>query len=703
MQNLKKRKRILVGVCSIFVLISILSIVFLSRSTYSLLDNHVRVAENTELTYYLDIIYDGKDKDIIMSSDSATADIRSDYIYIEDKIPDGLTFVGFVQSSDGSIGAVKRSDGTTTCGGYVVDGVQGLVYDEETRTVSFRVKNLQAGCKLTVGIITRTPLLGERKRMDFYNTAFGREKTFTANSNTVHVYLGRDTIDRYAVTYRYTGTVPTGAPQLPEAASYAQGTDVGLMNDIVVPGYTFSGWTSSDVNIQDSAFSMPNKDVVIEGSFSKNQTYNVSYRIDGAVQPPEYALPNEKEYSVGDEVFVDSLKIGDIISGYRFLGWNSTDVTVSDGVFQMPNKAVVFVGSFEQVKYKVTYQFQGNIIPTNAQDLLPTERTYVPGEIVNVEQNPVATGYEFLGWYKTENFEMPEEDVVIYGEWMLNLGSFAPTIAMSIVDDTSGTSRADSGKRYYSQGDKVQFSISVTNTADFPIHDVMLQEQMEGAKFTAGTGYTILNNSHVKIDTIPAGGSVTVLAEYTVGSQAFETISNTVVLTGALAENNYYLDTTKEYKSTITFDVVNTSLEIITKDAKNTILEGAVFSLYEDRECTDLVKSGLTFDKLMPNTTYYLKETTVPDGYISLNGILEVRISSSGVVSIPNYTIDGDNGRYSVIVYNQKINILPNTGGIGTVPFIVGGIVLMIGAGTGYIYFTKKKSGGSKNGRKNKK
>ena len=84
--------------------------IFLSKSTYSLLDNHVRVNENSELTYYLDVMYDGKDKNLVMSSDDAVADVRSDYISIEDKIPDGLTFIGFVESSDGSIGAVQRKD-----------------------------------------------------------------------------------------------------------------------------------------------------------------------------------------------------------------------------------------------------------------------------------------------------------------------------------------------------------------------------------------------------------------------------------------------------------------------------------------------------------------------------------------------------------------------------------------------------------------
>ena len=59
-----------------------------------------------------------------------------------------------------TIGAVKRSDGTS-CPGSVVGDFAGLVYNESTRTVSFKVKNLQAGCKLTVGIVTTTPATGQ--------------------------------------------------------------------------------------------------------------------------------------------------------------------------------------------------------------------------------------------------------------------------------------------------------------------------------------------------------------------------------------------------------------------------------------------------------------------------------------------------------------------------------------------------------------
>ena len=173
------RKKIIIGV----IVAGLIGLVIYGFSgSMAMIENDSRVKENSELTYYIDVIYDGKDSEIVTSSDTAVAKVYSDYIYVEDKIPDGLTFNRFITAEDGSIGAVKRSDGSS-CAGYVVGDSEGLVYDSSTNTVSFKVKSLQAGCKLTVGIVTTTPSLNGETRRDFYNTASARENYFNVFSN----------------------------------------------------------------------------------------------------------------------------------------------------------------------------------------------------------------------------------------------------------------------------------------------------------------------------------------------------------------------------------------------------------------------------------------------------------------------------------------------------------------------------------------
>lgn len=681
---MKDKKKIVIFGLSISLFVALL-IVLINRSFAVPLDDGARVAPNSDLTYYIDVIYDGKDATAVSSSDTVTANVNSDYIYVEDKLPDGLTFKNFVTTSDGTIGAVKRSDGSS-CPGYVVGDSAGLVYDDTTRTVSFKVKNLQAGCKLTVGIVTTTPSLPRGKRLDFYNTAFARENNFTFKSNTVHVFMGDEEATLYTVTYKYTGTVPDGAP-VPEVGSYSEGTTVGVEANPTIAGYTFSGWSTSDVTVSNNSFTMPSKNVTFTGSFTAKTKYTVSYSISGTL-PEGFVAPTTKSYGAGDDVVLDTLKVGDVINGYRFLGWSST-VDLSDGIFQMPSSNVTIVGRFEQIKYTVSYQFQGAVIPSNADSLLPASATYAPGEIVTVASEPVASGYKFLGWYKSATFEMPEEDVVIYGEWMRFSGYFVPTITITIPNQ----------KSIYQNGEVVNFQITVKNNASIAINDVMVQDYLDGATFNTGSNYTILSDKIAKISTIAAGGSVTLTAKFTAGSDVVKDYVNTVELTGAIANNYYYLDTTKDYKVSAHFKVANIELKINLVDAStSSSLTGGNFSLCSDSSCTTVVATGDDFKGLIPNTIYYLKQTKVPSGYMMTTDfeIARLRVSKDGSLILyggNNVSVPGSNGIFTFTVKSSKINMLPNTGGVGNIPYIVTGLIIIVVSSCGYVLYMRKKEG----------
>lgn len=682
---MKDKKKIVVFGLSISLFVALL-IVLINRSFAVPLDDGARVAPNSDLTYYIDVIYDGKDATAVSSSDTVTANVNSDYIYVEDKLPDGLTFKNFVTTSDGTIGAVKRSDGSS-CPGYVVGDSAGLVYDNTTRTVSFKVKNLQAGCKLTVGIVTTTPSLPRGKRLDFYNTAFARENNFTFKSNTVHVFMGDEGATLYTVTYKYTGTVPDGAP-VPKVGSYSAGATVGVEANPTIAGYTFSGWKTSDTTVSNNSFTMPSKNITFTGSFAAKTKHNVSYTISGTA-PEGFASPSTKSYGTGDDVVLDTLKVGDVINGYKFLGWSSSTVDLSDGIFQMPNSNVTIIGRFEQIKYTVSYQFQGAVIPSNADSLLPAATTYAPGEIVTVASDPVASGYKFLGWYKSATFEMPEEDVVIYGEWMRFSGYFVPTITITI----------PSQKAIYQKGEIVNFQITVKNNASIPINDVMIQDYLEGVTFNAGSNYTVLSDKIAKISTIVAGGSVTLTAKFTAGSDVVKDYVNTVELTGAIANNYYYLDTTKDYKVSAHFKVANIELKINLVDAStSSSLTGGNFSLCSDSSCTTVIATGNDFKGLIPNTIYYLKQTKVPSGYMMTTDfeIARLRVSNDGSLILyggNNVSVPGSNGIFTFTVKSSKINMLPNTGGVGNIPYIVTGLIIIVVSSYGYVLYMRKKEG----------
>lgn len=550
-------------------LLCILLTLFIGKSFATLLDNDVEVKENSDLTYYLNVSYDGVDKNGTQSDTTTVSEIKSGTLFVEDKIPDGLEFTGFVTTADGSIGAVKRSD-ATTCSGKVIDDTNeasttegvwngthteytyhGLHYNATTRTVTFQVKNLKAGCELTVGIKTKTPTVDdpttpERElRRDFYNFATARERGLTINSNTVHAFMGSEFATLYNVNYEYTGTVPDGAPAAPITSSYSAGTNVGVASNVEVEGYTFSGWTTSDATVSNNSFTMPGNDVTFTGSFTQIPTKKVTYTLTGTT-PSGYVLPSEKEYYPETIVNLDSLKAGDVFNGYRFLGWTTTDVTISsDRNFTMPSTNVVLVGEFEEVTYKVTYQFYDGVLPPNAENYLPQERSYKPGETVTTENvlgEP--TGYKFLGWYKESEFEMPDHDVTIYGEWKVQTGTFEPTITKTVI----------SNKSYYRVGDAVRFKITVSNTASFPIRNVIVKENNNNSAFESGTGYTVLSDHVANIDTLAANSSIDLYASYTVLATDSGTITNEAEIKGALADNDYQL-VDKEYKASDSFKI----------------------------------------------------------------------------------------------------------------------------------------------------
>ena len=567
MKNLSNKNNLWLYICGSILVIVLLYVIINRLALSNPLDNNVEVEENTALTYYLEISYDGADKNGVHSNDTTVSEVSSGELFVEDKIPDGLIFTGFVTTDDGSIGAVKRSD-ETSCPGKVIDdtneaGVSsgvwnagnteytyhGLHYTVSDRTVRFRIKNLKAGCKLTVGIVTTTPTIDDpntvevEKRRDFYNFATAREQGLTVNSNTIHAFMGKENVTLYNVSYQYTGTVPSTAPSVPNTSSYVEGNNVGVAANPNLEGYTFSGWTTSDVTVSNGSFEMPNSNVTFTGSFTENSKYNVTYAITGTT-PTGYITPSQKSYYPDSIVNLDAMKPGDVFNGYRFLGWTTTDAVLRDDEdFTMPTGNVTLRGEFAKVTYSVIYKFYDTVLPPNASNYLPATVSYQPGDTVtlsNVTSEP--TGYKFLGWYKENTFVMPESDVTVYGEWRVQAGEFEPTITKTL----------DSTKTYFGPGDFPIFKITVTNTAPFAIHDVMVKEEAEKAEIIRDEGYTILSDHIANITTIPANSSVDVLAAYYVDENDAGTITNTASIKGALADNDYVLKD-KDYIASATF------------------------------------------------------------------------------------------------------------------------------------------------------
>ena len=649
----QKRKTILIVITIVIALI--LLVIFVAKGFSALLENDVEVKPDTELIYYLNVSYDGVDRNGTRSSSSRVAEINSDTIFVEDKIPDGLTFKGFVTTSDGSIGAVRRNT-STTCLGKVVDDTNeeavdtgtwisnteyvyhGLHYDATTRTVSFKVKNIKAGCELVVGIKTQTPSTIDdpetqvvETRRDFYNFATARERGLTINSNTVHAFMGDEFATEYNVSYAYSGTIPDNAPELPQTTGRTAGSKVGVAPDVKLEGYTFSGWTTLNAVISNGTFTMPTTNVVLAGTFTEIPTKKVSYELTGET-PEGYVLPSEKNYYPASTVKVDSLKSGDVFNDYRFRGWTSSDVTIdNDGEFTMPSRNVTVQGEFEPVKYNVIYQFYDGVLPPNANNYLPATTSYSPGatvQLADVVSEP--SGYKFLGWYKESEFEMPEHDVVVYGEWKVQTGLFQPTITKTI----------NNAKPYYRVGDTVELKTTVTNTAEFSITNVIVKENTEKAVFTAGTGYSVLSDHVANIDTIAANSSIDLYSTYVITNEQ-GTITTESEIKGALASNNYELFD-KEYKATASFGIQSklTVCSEITGNYDENRIQFRVTGNTNNYETWIVLEKDACETIFVDPGTYKIKEV-VPQEYTikSVTGAVNADNTNLVIASGQDYTV----------------------------------------------------------------
>ena len=214
------------------------------------------------------------------------------------------------------------------------------------------------------------------------------------------------TRNSYKVTYEYEGTVPAGASNLPEEATYKYGANVTVAEEATAPGYTFSGWDKED-------FTMPAEDVVIKGSFTANT--DTQYKVEHYLQDLDgnsYTLKDTETLAGTTDTTATATP-----KQYPGFTYDSTvEGTKTEGVITGDGQLVLKL-YYTRNNYKVTYEYEGT--PPSGASALPTEETYKYGANVTVAEEATAPGYTFSGWDK-EDFTMPAEDVVIKGSFTAN-------------------------------------------------------------------------------------------------------------------------------------------------------------------------------------------------------------------------------------------------------------------------------------------
>ena len=386
---------------------------------------------------------------------------------------------------------------------------------------------------------------------------------------------------------------------------------------------------------------MPNKNVTFTGACSlipQASKYKVTYEIEGE-GPQGFVLPGEKQYEESEIVTRDSLEKDFILDGYKFLGWQSSDVTVdANNQFAMPDADVTFVGKWELITYTITYEFTGDL-PSNHAELLPSSIKVAPGTTVTLPKIEHQGLYAFLGWNK-EDFNMPEEDVTVTGEWMQFPGTYLPEILVEVVDE----------QNTYRVGDTIRFRVTVTNKEDFPIQNVRVWEINPSVYFPESTRYIKTSDKEIEIPEVGAKSSFSFEYDYTVKEEDSIMVENIVYLISANNNRNYVFENTnswiKSYCYALVHERVNVSFDSNggTGDMQSIkIYKGDKYTLPENEFKAPSNKTFDGWDKGVVGKEIIINENTV------------IKAKWKDITIFTNFTVSFDLNGHGDSIESQKV------------------------------------------------
>lgn len=254
-------------------------------------------------------------------------------------------------------------------------------------------------------------------------------------------------------------------------------------------------------------------------------------------------------------------------------------------------------------------------------------------------------------------------------------------------------------------GDTVNYQIVITDGTGTDAEITMTDTMTAGLDYKTGSikinGEAVADNADTANWKVVVSGrtiTITFKAAYVAGLDTGATITvtydatineNAVIDSATGNENKVELDYSNQHSEDKVY--VETYDFQLYKTDGSSFLDGAGFKLYDaetggnqitvdkdntgyyvdadsDKEILVDSANGVNVRGLEPGT-YYLEETTVPNGYNKLAAREQVIITTGATAAV------------EITVTNNKGTELPSTGGIGTTLFYVIGAILVLGAG----------------------
>ena len=214
------------------------------------------------------------------------------------------------------------------------------------------------------------------------------DKSYTA--------VWRENGDEYGITYNLNGGAYETGKTNP--STYTRQTATFTLNNPSKNGYTFLGWTGTDLTGNTVTVTIP-KGSAGDRAYTANYEvipYEIHYH--GLTTEEETTLSNPTGYNVES----NSITLANPIRvGYEFIGWSGTDIDDKSISVLIPTGSTGdrdYTANFVPIEYSLTYTLNGGDYETGKTN--PPKYT-IESDLITLN-NPSKEGYNFIGWSGTD-------------------------------------------------------------------------------------------------------------------------------------------------------------------------------------------------------------------------------------------------------------------------------------------------------------